>query len=216
MSHFSHSANPIVSGTSASIPPTKNALYMANAFVQLYKNTGDTTVRCRRGSALFIKDSTQSISHITEVIDNNRQKLISYISHHYSDEYKSTPIYAKERDYWIHCPISNILYALSTEHSNCLHVLTFMKSNPLLSIPDMIQWKQSTISRKIYSGEPCDPSRPSPVIVDVPVLSQKEKKNILYSYSPNVPDTKHPKIDNPTPADIYAHHYDGVIGGADY
>ena len=80
----------------------------------------------------------------------------------------------------------------------------------------MIQWKQSTISRKIYSGEPSDPSRPSPVIVDVPVLSQKEKKHILYSYSQNVPDIKHPEIDKPTPADIYVHHYDGVIGGADY
>ena len=92
---------------------------------------------------------------------------------------------------------------MSTEHESCLHVLTFIKSHYMLSLPDKVKWgcHESTGPNPvqyIYSGDPCDPAESEAITDHDRTVSYKKNTQL------------------PTKADTFYVNYDGVIGGADF
>ena len=206
MSQFSQTAIPyniITKMTEDKSPPTKPSIAMANAFIQIFKYNEGPRNKIVYDPAdilyysLFIDDYSNTIKHMSEFIHQNKHVLIEYLQNHYSLEYQQRDTFTKTLQKWNDCSTSEIIYALSTEHSNCLYVLDYCgDKSPTTKEHTSIMWV--TYMSDFSSSEPCDPLESSAINeikIDMPIHSSQE-------YS--------------TPADVWTYAHNLVIGGGDY
>ena len=184
-------------------PPTKTGIVMANAFIQVFKyNEGsrDKIVYDPDNIlyySLFVDDYTNTIKQIDKFIKKNKTVLIDYLQKHYSEEYQQRDIFTKKLKQWNNCSSNEIIYALSSEHPNCLHVLEYFgDKDPTTNNYTSFMWVSYT--SVCLSSEPCDPQENS-CINDIK-MDISRRSSLEYS----------------TPADIWTYTHDMVIGGGDY
>mgnify|MGYP006088280421 CR=1 FL=1 len=200
MSHFSQIAvHPQYTNMSQrSSPPTRRGIQMANAFIQIFKYNQGKASKAKYNDtslyyALFIMDYTETIADLSSFIKKNYAVMIEYMSHHYCKEYKQTENFKTNIKEWTSCTPSEIIYALSTEHSLCFQTLDLIKSSPSLLKSDTIMWviyECCNVNSDISSSDPCVSSA-------VPLNTSK-------------------KHDHPTSANEWTYYHDGVLGGGDY
>ena len=159
MSHFSQVALPYnMSNFSQVAPPSQQAkvpttvsIAMANAFVQIckYHRGRHASLLYNPASSLyytlFVDNEGDTIDNITQFIHNNRHIIIHYLEQHYCEEYKSKSYYKETKIKWEHCSVDDIIFALSTNHDQCLQVLDY-NGDGFIWITHMDDYS---------SGEPC-------------------------------------------------------------
>ena len=139
MSHFSQTALPPQNNSSSVMnehpsPPTKRGMSMANAFIQIFKYHQGKYKSCIYSSkssvyyTIFLDNYSDSVCTINHFIEKNKHLLIDFLTSQYSEEYQVTEYFTYKLSEWNKCKLSEIVYALSTEHSNCLQTLELYNS----------------------------------------------------------------------------------------
>jgi len=207
MSHFSQTALPPQNNSSSVMnehpsPPTKRGMSMANAFVQIFKYHQGKYKSCIYSSkssvyyTIFLDNYSDSVCTINHFIEKNKHLLIDFLTSQYSEEYQVTEYFTYKLSEWNKCKLSEIVYALSTEHSNCLQTLELYNSKSQ-SKEKLFMWV--THMEDYSSCDPCEPRE----------HSTTNTLKVHNSISGSTPA-------QPTPADTWTYYHDGCMGGGDF
>jgi len=207
MSQFSQTALPPQNNSSSVMnehpsPPTKRGMSMANAFVQIFKYHQGKYKSCIYSSkssvyyTIFLDNYSDSVCTINHFIEKNKHLLIDFLTSQYSEEYQVTEYFTYKLSEWNKCKLSEIVYALSTEHSNCLQTLELYNSKSQ-SKEKLFMWV--THMEDYSSCDPCEPRE----------HSTTNTLKVHNSISGSTPA-------QPTPADTWTYYHDGCMGGGDF
>jgi len=207
MSHFSQTALPPQNNSSSVMnehpsPPTKRGMSMANAFIQIFKYHQGKYKSCIYSSkssvyyTIFLDNYSDSVCTINHFIEKNKHLLIDFLTSQYSEEYQVTEYFTYKLSEWNKCKLSEIVYALSTEHSNCLQTLELYNSKSQ-SEEKLFMWV--THMEDYSSCDPCEPRE----------HSTTNTLKVHNSISGSTPA-------QPTPADTWTYYHDGCMGGGDF
>jgi hypothetical protein len=205
MSQFSQTALPPQNKSSSVMnehpsPPTKRGMSMANAFIQIFKyhqgKYKDFPYSPDAAAALFLDNYSDSVCSINHFIEKNKHLLIDFLTSQYSEEYQVTEYFTYKLSEWNKCKLSEIVYALSTEHSNCLQTLELYNSKSQ-SKEKLFMWV--THMEDYSSCDPCEPRE----------HSTTNTLKVHNSISGSTPA-------QPTPADTWTYYHDGCMGGGDF
>ena len=207
MSHFSQTALPPQNNSSSVMnehpsPPTKRGMSMANAFIQIFKYHQGKYKSCIYSSkssvyyTIFLDNYSDSVCTINHFIEKNKHLLIDFLTSQYSEEYQVTEYFTYKLSEWNKCKLSEIVYALSTEHSNCLQTLELYNSKSQ-SKEKLFMWV--THMEDYSSCDPCEPRE----------HSTTNTLKVHNSISGSTPA-------QPTPADTWTYYHDGCMGGGDF
>jgi len=207
MSQFSQTALPPQNNSSSVMnehpsPPTKRGMSMANAFVQIFKYHQGKYKSCIYSSkssvyyTIFLDNYSDSVCTINHFIEKNKHLLIDFLTSQYSEEYQVTEYFTYKLSEWNKCKLSEIVYALSTEHSNCLQTLELYNSKSQ-SKEKLFMWV--THMEDYSSCDPCEPLE----------HSTTNTLKVHNSISGSTPA-------QPTPADTWTYYHDGCMGGGDF
>jgi hypothetical protein len=186
-------------------PPTKRGICMANAFLQVFKYSQGNVSNVKYDIYstlyynLFNMDYTEPKEELAAFIKKNYAIMFEYMSSCYSSEYKRTDYFKHTIKEWTRCKPSEIIYALSTEHKNCFHILDLIKSSPSITNSDMIMWviyDCYDFNSDLSGDSPRDPHEVSITTINTSLPIEQSER--------------------PTPVDTWTYHQDGVIGSADY
>ena len=204
MSQFSQTALPPQNNSSSVMnehpsPPTKRGMSMANAFVQIFKYHQGKYKDLPYSpdvAALFLDNYSDSVCTINHFIEKNKHLLIDFLTSQYSEEYQVTEYFTYKLSEWNKCKLSEIVYALSTEHSNCLQTIALYNSKSQ-SEEKLFMWV--THMEDYSSCDPCEPRE----------HSTTNTLKVHNSISGSTPA-------QPTPADTWTYYHDGCMGGGDF
>ena len=207
MSQFSQTALPPQNNSSSVMnehpsPPTKRGMSMANAFVQIFKYHQGKYKSCIYSPkssvyyTIFLDNYSDSVCTINHFIEKNKHLLIDFLTSQYSEEYQVTEYFTYKLSEWNKCKLSEIVYALSTEHSNCLQTLELYNSKSQ-SEEKLFMWV--THMEDYSSCDPCEPRE----------HSTTNTLKVHNSISGSTPA-------QPTPADTWTYYHDGCMGGGDF
>jgi hypothetical protein len=207
MSQFSQTALPPQNNSSSVMnehpsPPTKRGMSMANAFIQIFKYHQGKYKSCIYSSkssvyyTIFLDNYSDSVCTINHFIEKNKHLLIDFLTSQYSEEYQVTEYFTYKLSEWNKCKLSEIVYALSTEHSNCLQTLELYNSKSQ-SEEKLFMWV--THMEDYSSCDPCEPRE----------HSTTNTLKVHNSISGSTPA-------QPTPADTWTYYHDGCMGGGDF